>query len=545
MAAIAGHLTGVAGARAGTWTPLIRLAPGGVSHIVLLTDGTVMAQHANSEVEWYRLTPDSSGSYVNGTWSTLASMNDTRLYYSTQVLRDGRVLVAGGEYGTGKARAEVYNPLTDAWTLRLPPISVIDPATEYFSDSISKTLPDGRILIGPVRPSASTVIFNPVGDSWSVGPSCNGSHNEVSWVKLPDDSILSIIKSSQNAERFIPSLNAWIEDASLPQPLYDNFAEIGAGMLLADSRVIFFGGNGNTAIYTPSGTTANGSWVNGPDIPGGLAAPDAPAAMMVNGRILCAFGPKLYINPNDPTDVVFPPPTSFYEYNPTANTFTSISGPTGPTHNAIPYETEFLDLPDGSVLFSERGARLYTYRPTGAPLAAGKPTINSILAGAGGKFHLTGTKLNGISEGASYGDDSQMDSNWPLIRLTSGDGTVYYGRTFNWSSTGVQTGNRVVSTDFTVPLNLPAGNYSLVVVANGIASDAVTFRGPTWVDFDYPGPFYFGTFSFPFPNLAQGVAGVPSSGTIIFRDSGNSAETMTITKPMTLISRGSSVIIGR
>jgi len=29
----------------------------------------------------YRLTPNAAGSYVNGTWTTLAAMHETRLYY--------------------------------------------------------------------------------------------------------------------------------------------------------------------------------------------------------------------------------------------------------------------------------------------------------------------------------------------------------------------------------------------------------------------------------------------------------------------------------
>ena len=87
--------------------------------------------------------------------------------------------------------------------------------------------------------------------------------------------------------------------------------------------------------------------------------------------------------------------------------------------------------------------------------------------------------LNGISEGAAYGDDAQMNSNYPLIRMTNAVGNVYYARTFNWSSTGVMTGSAPESTDFTVPAGLPVGTYSLVVVANGISSDPVTFTNLT------------------------------------------------------------------
>jgi uncharacterized repeat protein (TIGR01451 family) len=41
----------------------------------------------------------------------------------------------------------------------------------------------------------------------------------------------------------------------------------------------------------------------------------------------------------------------------------------------------------------------------------------------------------------------------------------------------VQTGSLPVSTDFSLPTNMPYGTYSLSVVANGIASDPVPFTG--------------------------------------------------------------------
>src|SRR5262245_30227679 len=76
-------------AKAGTWTPLVRTAPGGINLMLVLSDGTIMCANNNGSSigsGWFRLTPDSVGSYINGTWTTLASAHDTRLYYSTQVL---------------------------------------------------------------------------------------------------------------------------------------------------------------------------------------------------------------------------------------------------------------------------------------------------------------------------------------------------------------------------------------------------------------------------------------------------------------------------
>ncbi len=135
-----------------------------------------------------------------------------------------------------------------------------------------------------------------------------------------------------------------------------------------------------------------------------------------------------------------------------------------------------LDLPDGTVLFTVGGGQPYVYRPDGTALNTGQPTIINITTNYYRSYHLTGTLLNGISEGAGYGDDAQMNSNYPLVRMTNnGTGEVYYARTYDWSSTGVMTGTNIVSTEFMVPANLPAGDYSLVVVANGNSSAPVPF----------------------------------------------------------------------
>src|SRR5262249_55224877 len=83
---------------AGSWSTLTNLAPSSTGTMMLLTDGTVLAQQSGVSNGWYKLTPNASGSYVDGTWSTLAPMHEPRLYYGSNVLPDGRVFVIGGEY---------------------------------------------------------------------------------------------------------------------------------------------------------------------------------------------------------------------------------------------------------------------------------------------------------------------------------------------------------------------------------------------------------------------------------------------------------------
>jgi hypothetical protein len=68
-----------------------------------------------------------------------------------------------------------------------------------------------------------------------------------------------------------------------------------------------------------------------------------------------------------------------------------------------------------------------------------------------------------------------MSTNFPVVRLTSASGTVTYARTFFWSSVGVQTRNKRVSTMFALPSGLASGIYRLQVIASGIASRSVIF----------------------------------------------------------------------
>jgi hypothetical protein len=88
---------------------------------------------------------------------------------------------------------------------------------------------------------------------------------------------------------------------------------------------------------------------------------------------------------------------------------------------------------------------------------------------------LSGTQLNGLSQGGAYGDDAQMATNYPLIRITnSGTGHVFYARTYNPGSMGVATGSTVVSVSFAVPAGIELGVSQLEVVTNGIASNPVS-----------------------------------------------------------------------
>ena len=457
----------------GTWTQLANLAAdaNGIQTMLLLSDGTVMANGGSDSAskDWYRLTPDATGSYVNGTWTTLSPMSLERLFYTLDVLPDGRVFVLGGEY-TGPSTTEtldntgqIYNPTTNTWT------NITNFPQGSFGDDPSEVLANGSVLAGYIF-GPQTYVYNPTSNTWSAGPTKLNSDrsDEEAWVKLPDGGILSYdVFDTENAQRYEPSLNQWVNAGAVPVTLETVDAELGPGFLLPDGRVFYIGGTSNTALYTPPATpTGVGSWAAGPTIPGGLGANDAPGAMEPNGDVLFAAGTP-----------AFSTGTTLFEYDPVANTITKVATPAAltTTLNAdYEFNTRMVELPSGQILYSTASDQLWVYTPNGSPNAAWRPTISSVARNGAG-FTLTGTQLNGISEGAAYGDDASMASNYPIVSFTDVSGNVLYGRTSNWSSAGVQTGATPVTTQLTLPAADGTGAYLMNVSASGVISNNTLF----------------------------------------------------------------------
>jgi hypothetical protein len=450
----------------GTWTPLTNLAPSTTGTMLLLSDGTVMVQGGGVTNAWYRLTPDTAGRYVAGTWSQRASMSLERQYFASNVLPDGRVLVLGGEYSGSQGQAnwthnaEIYDPSADSWS------SAASFPQPHFGDDPSEMLPDGRVLAGYLS-GPQTYIYDPSANTWTeTGDKVdNDRSDEETWVKLPDDSVLSYdIFNNGHAQRYFPATNRWVATGDVPVPLSGTAVqnELGPAFLLPDGRAFCIGATNHTALYDP----ATNSWTAGPDLPAGLGADDAPGAELPNGHIIFAADhvPQSY-------------PTSLFEFDPATN---SLSEMTVPDAMGLSGKNAFGDrmlvLPTGEVLFSNASSQLYVYAPHERPDPSWRPVIDQVSANGGGSFRLTGRQLNGLSEGASYGDDAEMSSNFPLVRLTSASGQVAYATTYAWSSTGVATGDAEVSVSFRLPAGLARGHYKLAVVANGIASTAVKFE---------------------------------------------------------------------
>ncbi|HXB12885.1 MAG TPA: SprB repeat-containing protein, partial [Bacteroidia bacterium] len=214
--------------------------------------------------------------------------------------------------------------------------------------------------------------------------------------------------------------------------------------------------------------------------PNQVGTVDAPAAMLPNGHILCAVSP-VGISPSEE----FRAPTYFFEYDYTTNTFaqvTSVLPSLGvDSLKGINCDfTTFLLLPTGQVLLGINQQHIskqyWIYTPGSGPIPEGIPVVNSVYqTTCGANFFITGKLFNGISEGAAFGDDWQMSTNYPLVRLSNGTNT-YYCKTTNWNRIGaVQTDSLEDTAQFALPAGLPPGNYSLYVVVNGFPSSPFPF----------------------------------------------------------------------
>ena len=91
--------------------------------MLLLTDGSVLIHQAEG-ANWLRLTPDDEGNYKSGEWSGLLKMANSRQFFSSGVLKDGRVYVVGGEIGSAGGDGplgEIFDPQTNEWSELVKP----------------------------------------------------------------------------------------------------------------------------------------------------------------------------------------------------------------------------------------------------------------------------------------------------------------------------------------------------------------------------------------------------------------------------------------
>ncbi len=487
------------------WTPLTNqptFLVDGSANPILLMDGSVLVQDAGFP-DWWKLTPDQNGSYVNGTWTQVASTPSgySPLYHSSAVLPDGRLIIEGGEYicdpTTFNCNAvwtnlgAIYDPVKDAWTSVNPPAG-----WQSIGDAQSVVLRDGTYMQANCC-TTEAALLNPKTLTWTpTGKSKYDPNDEEGWTLLPNGKVLTVdayvpiapfpyIPTGTNYELYSrrgegedEGRGDWRVAGTTPVQLWDSWLtcgelsqepkngpsfELGPGLLRPDGTVFYAGSNscpgaaGHTAIYN----SRTNSWKAGPDFPGTNNISDGPAALEVNGKVLMMASPGFG-----------PPPVTFFEWD--GKALNEVPGtPNAPTDAS--FYGNMLALPSGQILLTDFSDDIEIYTPTGGPRREWAPKVvwapERIKAGR--TYQTFGFRFNGFSQGAAYGDDAQAATNFPLVRITNvKTGHVRYSRAHHPSSMAVASDD-LNSVWFDVPADQETGYSKLQVVANGIASEAV------------------------------------------------------------------------
>lgn len=237
----------------GTWVAAGRLnIPRTQGALTLLTDGRALATGGGIEAgpDWNATASAEIFDPARGRWSLVAPMAVARARHTATLLPDGEVLVAGGattyhgEAGLVTARAEIYNPGTNAWR---PAASMSKPR---YTDAAT-LLNNGRVLVA---------------GGWYATSNSDPSHN--------------------TAEIYDPATNAWAATAPMTSARADYSL-----VLLADGRVLAAGGvnpaytvQASSEIYDP----ATGAWTATGDMTVGTMW--SAAGLLPDGRVLMAGG---------------------------------------------------------------------------------------------------------------------------------------------------------------------------------------------------------------------------------------------------------------
>jgi hypothetical protein len=461
---------GVAGAQ--SWQPLTHQPNFTAGHALLLTDGTVMVHHEDPNdgfSDWWKLTPDVNGSYVNGTWSQLASLPSDYgpLFFASAVLADGKVIIEGGEQNFAQyvwtTKGAFYDPIANTWTRVSPPSG-----WSTIGDAQSTVLFNKTFMVANCC-SRQAALFNESTLTWTAtGNGKFDENDEEGWVLLPNGKVLAVDAytdvhdpNGTNSELYDPSSGTWSSAGSTGVQLWDpdgSFEE-GPGVLRPDGTVFWTGANGAGAGHTSIYHLNNQTWTPGPDFPASLDVADGPAALLPNGNVLVSASPGIFQNG-----------TEFFEWDGTRLNQVPAT-PKSPVNSS--WYGRMLVLPNGQVLYTDgsNDVEIYTSANT-TPYAGIAPSaiVTTAVLQRGTTIRLVGNRFNGSSQANYYGDDAQAATNYPIVRITNtGTGHVFYCRTHDHSNMGVgYSGPAYTSVD--VPANMETGGAYLEVVVNGIPS---------------------------------------------------------------------------
>ncbi|HLY07262.1 MAG TPA: hypothetical protein VKR31_16060, partial [Rhizomicrobium sp.] len=360
----------------GTWTDVANSPFGGEggSAPLVLTDGSVMIKQSftGSAGVWYKLTPDSSGKYTDGTWTKLAAMpaGYSPDFFAEQVLTDGRVLIEGGEYndecsnGCWTNKGALYDPVGNSWTSVSPPSG-----WGNIGDAQSIILPNGSYMLAnccddPGKQAIASISGTSV--TWTQGNSYN-YNDEQGYTALPGGNVLMVdvwdhTGTYDDVEIYNTSTGTWSLVGQTADYLSTTSTyELGAAPLTpqygTQGTVIQFTATKNPGVNDVYDVASN-TWSHGPVTKVGSTVyfyADAPAATLPDGNIITEGSPGYGATP-----------AHFWEFNDTNGTVSATQvNDTNTSASSSNFCGSLIPLPTGQVLWtdSQYGKEVAVYTP--------------------------------------------------------------------------------------------------------------------------------------------------------------------------------------
>jgi hypothetical protein len=272
----------------------------GTTSAVVLRDGRVLV--AGGGVGQIPLAATEIFDPASGQWRSTGNLTQPRRGVAAVLLADGRVLASGGrgENGNPSAAAELYDPATGRWT------ATAAMAEGRLGHSLT-ALADGRVLaaggtvtgVAPtggtqsVRPDATAELYDPTKGAWAAVAPMGSPRFEHTATLLVDGRVL--VAGGQGAdgplassEIFDPAVSAFIRSNDMGEARTNH-----AAVRLADRGVLVVGGaggaNGDLSLASAEVFDPNrGAWVR--VAPLAQARTGETATLLGDGRVLVAGG---------------------------------------------------------------------------------------------------------------------------------------------------------------------------------------------------------------------------------------------------------------
>jgi N-acetylneuraminic acid mutarotase len=266
---------------------------------VLLTNGWILVIGGETDKPAYLTNTCEMFEPATMTWTNTGAMSVNRYIPSATVLRDGRVLVAGGTLSPPNS-CEIFDPATGSWSLT---------GTNFFTRTNhgAVLLPDGRVLVAGGTQNTNTEIFDPKSGTWKLTGALQRSRKLLSMSLLPDGKVLVAGgyysgTTNSSAEIYNPINGTWSYTGSMTTSGVggDDSSSFALMNLLPNGTVLAMAPPYNTEIYYPS----SGGWTNAGFINTNHIY--SKSVLLKNGKVLFVSGyltsnSELFGSTNAPT----------------------------------------------------------------------------------------------------------------------------------------------------------------------------------------------------------------------------------------------------